>query len=1826
MFIFLFQLYFNSTLCIVLFMRYSLDAFFTLNIISRFYIGFEKHGVVITDLQQVRRAYLKTWFIVDLFSVLPLETLKFAFPSLHFLHFNRCLRVLRLFNIISYFSNEPETNKIYVEILKSFAIVVICVQFSACIWFNQACVAVYDGRPRHCPKIHNWLTLLPETNMTETTDLQYYSVALYWSIITFTTVGYGDIYAKNTDEAVIAVVVMVIGMVVFHGIVLSGMSSIIANLDSRRGRFCRRIKAICLHMVSLNCQFQCLVLGLKLLRYLCVFFLQLKKKTELPEDIQMQVLKSYRYLWKTQKDMNVVEMFDDLPLALHLDVSSARFKTLMTHCPFLKGTDDIFRRALSLKFKTQTFSPGHILARPGDIHTNVYYIEHGQVEVFGDQNAKIDTLLPGSLFGELSLLHKIPRNVTVRTATLCEITVLESKDLHDLFDDYPAACDMMMDVARNRLQNTELPIQEVFAPRVASEPHDVVSVNRKCFWKNTIYPDSAFAKIWTEVVLWSIIFSVFIHIWVLFFTNNDETVGYLSALPKIFERYKASRNLYYDVLAIVPFELLALTEEGTDRWRFFGYCRCNRLIWLRKIYLYFHEKENDVEQNTLKQRAVKCFLLLLFSVHCCSGVLYISACTIFRCDENSWAWNAGLKATMSNFYHYIIAAYFSTTTMTTTGYGDIVPTRMSERVASTVVAFVGLFVFNYIVSQSYAALSSENAARVAFQDLLSSMSLFMEQHDLSISLKNRVIEYMSLLWTNYQGQAHPRGPFLMHDLPVGIRQTILMKERGELLSKIAFFEPAGEAFIGHLASSSMLYYFPRGEIIQYRKTISRELFCVRRGVCQVLCDDLSEIVETFGEGMYFGEAGFLYARPALMTVRAETCCEILVIDFEKVKPILERYPALKSQIEKFQTNLQYYDNLVQERDKMMSRKCENVDEPGVSQEKDDSFEQTPCSRKSKCYIEDFGNFPIYAGAEEETKLETNERRVLPQRPRTVKGQLENFFTSVFLMRSSVDFTSTVISAECTLSDTVTFSELYAISLYFATATFCVVGFGDIYPYLTSTKIINIFIMIAGVLYYGWLSGASAAMLGSADARRTTFTKKIESMKMFLKSMGITGDLYKKTLQFYVFTWIRTKGIDQHTLFEYLPLSLVGDISTIIYAEVIAKAFGLKIKKPLRTQSVDQELSPLERKLSGKLDQPFFQKTLRRESMEQLESDGGFIRMLARHVRPRLYRVSDVICRHKEYGSEMYFINKGEVDVLAHDEQKVIIKLRAGQYFGECSLLYAEPRAATIRAATNCDLHVLSKKSLDEIVKHYPDVCEQIRRAAEDERSASTERDKEYTEMSEDAMAEEEENETLFRRVLDNILRTHDTTISPENTAYIIYQYLSCLLIIISFWAITCMVSITNIAQSGPPQSRYYPLVFDLDRDIFLFTMIIEYIQMIEIILKFHIGYYDDSGSYISDYKSVFWKYMTRKAGFVYDVICSIPYGFLVLHKMHEMAPITFLPLFLYVRTGHLLRIVTVVVFMRREEQLITTSLMRIRIIKSLVTTLLFVHCAAVCCVAFVTYFGTQSWVKTFDMHSYPDIYRYAVYWTLTTYTTTGYGDVVPQMFREVIFVIFLMILSKMQVIYNTGLLSSTQTNHKLLQVAYEDKLQTLQTYMMNQKIPSSIQNHVVQFYNYKWARTKGIDFETLFKDLPPCMKIEILSKITMKYFLKHRLFTHLSEPFLQHLSAKMVFKSYIAGQCISRRGDREDGMHLIISGKVEHSCSTAPNKDIRYHYAGHLLGVDLLLTPGVCRNTAIAHTYVDTFFLSKASFDEVVSYYPEDWNKLSRGSLSAPCNSRPASQ
>ncbi|KAG2455549.1 KCNH7 protein, partial [Polypterus senegalus] len=660
-------------------------------------------------------------------------------------------------------------------------------------------------------------------------------------------------------------------------------------------------------------------------------------------------------------------------------------------------------------------------------------------------------------------------------------------------------------------------------------------------------------------------------------------------------------------------------------------------------------------------------------------------------------------------------------------------------------------------------------------------------------------------------------------------------------------------------------------------------------------------------------------------------------------------------------------------------------------------------------------------------------------------------------------------------------------------------------------------------------GVGTSILANANAARTSYSERVSSILHFLKSHNITGSIRNNILKYYDFKWIKTSGIDPETLFDYLPSSLLGDISTIVYADLITKG-------------------------------PILQETLSKESLTSLETDRGFIRLLSKQIRPCLFRAYDTIFKSNDYAEEvsttgpaeaevgtecagghgpgagslvdtggaeiefgfsdlclavyvnnkqkqkqkMYFIDKGEVEVLSQDERQVMVTLTAGQYFGEGSLLFSEPQSATVRAATNCQLYVLTKKKFDEAMKYYPYILSEIKEAAlvkqkeiqelktklleqemaeEQSRSADA-KDSSLLKLCMQHMKEQAEMmeykslplrvklkkkfQEFVRSLLPNLIRIHNFTINPEKPFRIVLQYTSCFVNITSFLMLT-----------------YMPAVFNISNTVFMLSMIVEYLLMLEIFLKFHMCYYDENGTYVYDYQAISSKYLKSRSGFIFDLVCSFPIEFPAWMAVKDDEYNTMGITMTNVRLLHCIRIIRIYLFIEDEKKVITN-----KVIVFALEIILFVH---VCAVIYVkmecpNQCKPVGWYVSEDLQDYADIYSYALYWVAATFTTTGYGDVRATVPYEMWYTVLTIVLSKVIVGYNIGSISAALSNMNAKQVLYEEKLQIIKEYLDNEGIGGSLKQRVMHFFNYQWARSQGLDYVVVFSDTPNYMKTEVFSR------------------------------------------------------------------------------------------------------------------------------------------
>ncbi|MBI2191156.1 MAG: glucose-6-phosphate dehydrogenase [Planctomycetes bacterium] len=105
-------------------------------------------------------------------------------------------------------------------------------------------------------------------------------------------------------------------------------------------------------------------------------------------------------------------------------------------------------------------------------------------------------------------------------------------------------------------------------------------------------------------------------------------------------------------------------------------------------------------------------------------------------------------------------------------------------------------------------------------------------------------------------------------------------------------------------------------------------------------------------------------------------------------------------------------------------------------------------------------------------------------------------------------------------------------------------------------------------------------------------------------------------------------------------------------------------------------------------------------------DTVFLNTLVMMLKPARYGPGDFIIKKGEKGSEMYVINRGEVEVL-DGKGKVLSNLSDGNFFGEIGLLLSTERTASIRAISDCDLFMLEKADFTKALREYPQFSKSI---------------------------------------------------------------------------------------------------------------------------------------------------------------------------------------------------------------------------------------------------------------------------------------------------------------------------------------------------------------------------------------------------------------------------------------------------------------------------------------------------------------------------------------
>ncbi|KAL7243300.1 hypothetical protein ACSBR1_015660 [Camellia fascicularis] len=366
-----------------------------------------------------------------------------------------------------------------------------------------------------------------------------------------------------------------------------------------------------------------------------------------------------------------------------------------------------------------------------------------------------------------------------------------------------------------------------------------------------------------------------IDIILTFFVAYLESQSYLLTddPKKIAIRY-ISTWFTFDICSTVPFQPLSLLLFPSHSSGI-GFKLLNMLrLWrLRRVSSLFARLEKDIRFNYFWTRCTKLISVTLFAVHCAGCICYLIA-DRYPDPDKTW-----IGAVYPNFKEaslwdrYVTSIYWSITTLTTTGYGDLHAENSREMLFDIFYMLFNLGLTSYIIGNMTNLVVHWTSRTRNFRDTVRATSEFARRNQLPSRIQDQILSHVCL---NFKTQGLKQQETL-NGLPKGIRSSIAQFLFFPIVQNAHLFHGVSHDFLFQLVPEMEAEYFPPKEDVILQNEAPTDLYILVSGAVDLITnvDGHDCVLGKAIAGDMFGEIGVLCYRPQPFTVRTTEISQIL---------------------------------------------------------------------------------------------------------------------------------------------------------------------------------------------------------------------------------------------------------------------------------------------------------------------------------------------------------------------------------------------------------------------------------------------------------------------------------------------------------------------------------------------------------------------------------------------------------------------------------------------------------------------------------------------------------------------------------------------------------------------------------------------------------------------------------------------------------------------------------------------------------------------------------------------------------------------------------------
>ncbi|CAI5487179.1 unnamed protein product [Closterium sp. Naga37s-1] len=383
---------------------------FLADLLVTFFVAFkDKHTyTLVTSHWKIAERYLVSYFLMDLLALFPWNTFyqlagaSGAANLLQWLLWTRVLRMRHLFRYFHRLQRDIRLSYFAVRFLKLIIVEMYITHVAGCFFYFLATTMPPEEQG------YTWIGSLTlgdfsYENFREVDLFTRYVTALYWSVVTMATIGYGDIHPVNPREMIFAMFYITVDLIL-SAYLIGNITALVVK-GSNTTKYRERMAQVIKYM----------------------------NRNRIPRVLRHQMRQHVRLQFETdQVEDNIL---NDFPVSIRHKVARALYRRLVEQSYIFQGCSPEFINQIVTKVTPEHYFPSEVVIQHRDSPERLYIICSGNVEETSpsssaDGGRHFSELATGSMFGEVAVLCNIPQPFDISVIEFCQVLRLEREDLN----------------------------------------------------------------------------------------------------------------------------------------------------------------------------------------------------------------------------------------------------------------------------------------------------------------------------------------------------------------------------------------------------------------------------------------------------------------------------------------------------------------------------------------------------------------------------------------------------------------------------------------------------------------------------------------------------------------------------------------------------------------------------------------------------------------------------------------------------------------------------------------------------------------------------------------------------------------------------------------------------------------------------------------------------------------------------------------------------------------------------------------------------------------------------------------------------------------------------------------------------------------------------------------------------------------------------------------------------------------------------------------------------------------------------------------------------